>query len=234
MSSRLLFAGFLLVACGDNNMQMSNAACAVDTDCPASGNECITEHCQDGQCLTTNAPTGTPVTHQTPMDCRKNVCDGAGNIVSDADDTDTPAAIDCLDVACANGVETHTPQAIGTACGSGLMCDGGGDCVTCTLPSQCPGTDTGCSKRSCLNGVCGIDIAPMNAVSTTQVAGDCQKLLCDGSGGSTPTIDNTDLPKDNNACTSDLCTNGVPSNPDLPSGTACGTGMTCDGNGNCM
>jgi hypothetical protein len=130
MLFRLLFASLLVVACGDNLPQMDKSACKVDTDCPAAGSdECITERCVDGQCLTTNVATGTPVTNQTPGDCRKNVCDGAGNITTDADDTDTPPPVTCEDVSCSNGKAVETPSAMGTACGTGMTCDGSGSCT---------------------------------------------------------------------------------------------------------
>ena len=43
--------------------------------------------------------------------------------------------------------------------------------------------------------------------------------------------DDTDKPDDGDACTADVCTNGVPSNPDLPRGTLCATdgSKACDG-----
>src|SRR5262249_54629249 len=37
-----------------------------------------------------------------------------------------------------------------------------------------------------------------------------------------------------NACTGDVCTGGVPSNPSLSSGTVCGTNLMCDGSGACV
>ena len=46
--------------------------------------------------------------------------------------------------------------------------------------------------------------------------------------------DDTDLPVDGNACTDDVCTAGVPSNPNLSSGTTCGTNLMCNGQGACV
>ena len=40
-----------------------------------------------------------------------------------------------------------------------------------------------------------------------------------------------DVPVDNNACTSDVCNSGVPSNPLLPAGTSCGGTQVCDAQG---
>jgi hypothetical protein len=45
--------------------------------------------------------------------------------------------------------------------------------------------------------------------------------------------DDTNLPDDGNLCTTDVCTNGTPSNPAEPTTTACGTNQHCDGAGQC-
>ena len=39
-----------------------------------------------------------------------------------------------------------------------------------------------------------------------QTSSDCQKAVCDGAGATTTQNDDTDLPDDNNACTTDVCT----------------------------
>ena len=46
--------------------------------------------------------------------------------------------------------------------------------------------------------------------------------------------DNADVPADGNACTDDICTAGVPSNPNLSAGTTCGTNQMCNGQGACV
>jgi len=45
--------------------------------------------------------------------------------------------------------------------------------------------------------------------------------------------DDQDLPIDANACTDDVCTSGVASNPPLAAGSACAAGLVCDGAGVC-
>ena len=47
-------------------------------------------------------------------------------------------------------------------------------------------------------------------------------------------IDNADVPADGNMCTDDICTAGVPSNPNLTAGTTCGTNQMCNGQGACV
>jgi hypothetical protein len=45
--------------------------------------------------------------------------------------------------------------------------------------------------------------------------------------------DDSDLPDDNNPCTTDVCKGGVASHANVASGASCAAGMICDGNGNC-
>jgi plastocyanin len=76
----------------------------------------------------------------------------------------------------------------------------------------------------------------MGMAATTQVAGDCEKKVCDGKGTASQTPDDTDLPDDGTLCTSNLCTNGVPAFPPVAAGTACADhgGKVCDGAGKCV
>nr|HEX4315788.1 hypothetical protein [Kofleriaceae bacterium] len=228
-----LLVALVVAGCGDNLATTAPTGCTVDADCPAS-TACATASCSAGTCITTPAAAGTAVTQQVIGDCQQAQCDGDGNIVSVPDNTDVPAAVACRIESCDSGSAHHEPAPEGTACGSGLECDGGGDCVHCTLPNECPGSDTDCQARTCLEGVCGFDNQPAGIVAAHQVAGDCHKSVCDGSGNILSNVDNTDVPNDHDACTGDVCTSGVPSNPDLGSGTACGSGLQCDGSGDCV
>jgi hypothetical protein len=68
----------------------------------------------------------------------------------------------------------------------------------------------------------------------TQKANDCKKNVCGADGKPMPVNDPTDLPPDdNNACTDQTCTAGMPTFPPVPAGTACMNG-TCDDKGNCF
>jgi hypothetical protein len=96
----------------------------------------------------------------------------------------------------------------------------------CSLPGICnPG-----------NGTCSAPVVAAGTLVGAQIAGDCRSQQCDGAGNLVDAIDNTDLPVDGNACTDDLCTGGVPSNPALAAGTSChqGAGNVCDGAGACV
>jgi hypothetical protein len=69
----------------------------------------------------------------------------------------------------------------------------------------------------------------------SQTAKDCAEVVCDGTGNTTSIADDADVPVDGSACTQDLCSGGVPSNPPTPAGSACtGGGKVCDGSGACV
>jgi hypothetical protein len=108
--------------------------------------------------------------------------------------------------------------------------------VKCASATDCPGVDTECKHRTCVNGSCGIAFTAANTAVSQQTAGDCRKKVCNGSGNLTDIVDNTDLPTDANECTDDICTSGVPSHPARQAGTSCSQngGAVCDGFGNCL
>lgn len=149
---------------------------------------------------------------------------------------------DCTTDACSTaGMPTHTPVAEGTECTNdgGSRCDANGACVQCLAATDCPGTDDTCQTRTCTMGVCGFDFAAADTPLPTQTAGDCKIKVCDGNGAQIDNNDDADLPDDSNACTDNVCTAGVPSNPNLTQGTNCGTSGTgdpllCDDMGQCV
>src|SRR6185295_8441574 len=104
--------------------------------------------------------------------------------------------------------------------------------VQCVTASDCPGSDSVCRVRTCgarTANVCGSTFLANGTATTTQTAGDCKKTVCDGAGNVTTTIDNTDIPNDNNVCTNDICTAGTASHTNVTAATACplgsGTGV---------
>jgi len=63
-----------------------------------------------------------------------------------------------------------------------------------------------------------------------QVAGNCQKVLCDGNGGTTSVPDDTNVPTYANPCAFGSCSGGVPGSEQFhPNGTSCGAGEVCYG-----
>ncbi|MFO0757190.1 MAG: hypothetical protein U0359_11915 [Byssovorax sp.] len=120
--------------------------CNEDAQCGPT-NECQLSQCQETKCSITFTPDKTPVKSQIPGDCKADVCDGAGNVVTIDDDADTEAdGNPCTDDVCMAGVLSHPSSAIDTACGASLVCDGMGNCVGCTNDMQCnaPETCGGC------------------------------------------------------------------------------------------
>jgi hypothetical protein len=106
----------------------------------------------------------------------------------------------------------------------------------CGTPSSCPGVDTECQNRTCTAGVCGMNFQPAGTATSTQVPGDCKVNVCNGTGGITAAVDDSDLPNDGNQCTSETCNAGTPSIQNLQAGSACNQsgGSFCDGAGNCV
>ncbi|HEY1812016.1 MAG TPA: hypothetical protein VGG74_06635 [Kofleriaceae bacterium] len=170
---------------------------------------------------------------QVAGDCKIAQCDGSGNVVEDTDDSDVPAASGpCVITSCSNGEPSMADAASGTTCGNSLVCDGAGQCVGCISAAECPGSDTECETRTCIGNTCGIDYQIEGTVLANQVAGDCEDLVCDGSGGTEQVVDDSDTPS-GSACTTGSCNNGFPTQTPAGSGTPCGSDFECDGSGNC-
>jgi hypothetical protein len=61
------------------------------------------------------------------------------------------------------------------------MCDGNGVCVDCIAPTDCPGTDTSCSWRTCVAGTCGTNTPPYGTSCS-----DSGGTICNGTGSCIP------------------------------------------------
>jgi len=95
----------------------------------------------------------------------------------------------------------------------------------CMTDAQC------CMGLTCASGVCA---APAMCMPPVPVAGDCRTVACDAAGNIVVTVDDTDVPDDGNACTQDLCLNGMPIHEPSPAGASCGPGLVCNGVGQCV
>jgi hypothetical protein len=211
-------------------------------DCPASTSPCQTPVCMAGQCQVRNVAAGTLVPPQTAGDCKRNQCDGMGNGVVVADDSDRP--IDgnpCTKDLCTQGVPSNPPEPRDTACsqGGGTRCNGiaGAEaCVQCNDAGQCPGSDDECRSRVCTPaGQCQTHLSPDGTVLSSQQLGDCKRNQCNqGNVVSVPDVN--DRPFDLNGCTQDLCTGSSPSNPPEMLGTPCNDdgGSVCNGSRLCV
>jgi hypothetical protein len=207
--------------------------CLQPASCPGTDTECQTRACTAGTCGFSDQMSGTVVSTQTPGDCQENVCDGKGNVVSQADDTDMPTNGSVCDVAsCVAGTPVLTPVTAGTSCGTMKSCNGTGSCVGCTAAADCPGTNTDCQTVTCSpGGVCGFAYTASGTATSSQTAGDCKQNVCNGSGGVSIVADNTDVPTAG-TCLTGVCSAGVPSTPPAAAGTTCSGGV-CNGAGVC-
>jgi hypothetical protein len=176
---------------------------------------------------------------QTPGDCNKLVCDGAGNAGNVPDDDPSSDSNDCTTDTCSNGMNVHTPLT-DTPCNGGSGICNAGACVACNVPANCAGSDTLCQQRTCDNHVCGVFNVPNDGTPIgPQTTGDCMKNVCDGAGHITSANDDADVPADDgNLCTTETCSGGVPAHPPVANGTVMGPqtpndckSKVCDGAG---
>jgi hypothetical protein len=219
--------------------------CNAMMPCPPAGT-CQTASCNaaTGKCVYTPLPDGTPTPGVTQIagDCLVHICvDGIDTPA--ADDSDVPkTATDCDTEVCKNGVASNPPKATDTSCstflGSAGVCSSAGACVQCTKDVECHGPDPNdnCQARKCTNNACApFTVAGTDAAAQFQIAGDCQKVVCDGNGGHMLATDANDPASDGNFCTSDTCsgttTVHAPANATKPCGMT--TGATCNATGQC-
>jgi hypothetical protein len=132
---------------------------------------------------------------------------------------------DCTSQECTS--MTCSTLAAGAACTADVQCTSGvcgvshtGHCCT----AACSPTVAACGATDCdTSGACaypGSTVAP----AALQTPGDCQKVVCDGSGGKMSVDDPTDLPTSNSACLINPACCGSPAAPcftNAPTGTAC-------------
>jgi hypothetical protein len=209
--------------------------CLSANTCPGTDAECHTRSCVSGACGVANIAAGTLVAAQTARDCKKNVCNGQGGVATVNDDLDLPVDSNaCTFDVCTAGTPSNPNVPAGNSCGATTICNGQGACVTCLTASSCPGTDTECHHRTCTAGVCGIANTAAGTPLAVQIAGDCKRNQCDGAGAAVVANDDLDKPVDGNTCTDDVCTAGVPSNPNVPQGTTCGPSLMCNAQGACV
>jgi hypothetical protein len=213
--------------------------CTEDNMCNGT-NPCVTGSCNaaTNECEFVDLD-NVPSPNEADGDCQITLC-VVGMETSINNDTDVP--IDgnpCTADLCNQGVPSNPDEPIGLGCsgaGDVQVCDGGGACVECNGVSDCvsllPISEPDCASRQCNAGLCQYNFAtvntPLNAAQ--QTTGNCKLRVCDGAGNeAAPNNDNGDTPVDGNLCTSDVCTNGVPSNPGLPINTSCGGALVCSG-----
>lgn len=206
--------------------------CNVAADC---GNDsfCLSWTCTASSvCQPNFTPNDTPLpaAQQTPQDCIQLRCDGSGNVKQSPVNDPIVDGNPCTQDLCVNGSPQNPPSPLDQSCMATMYCDGNGSCVQCNNDGQCTSDDGVCEEDKCLANSCMIVFDPVTDPGPSNVLGDCLTLYCDGNGeeNALPTVDDGDLPVDGNECTQDICTNGTPSNPPVPAGDPCSTGV-CNG-----
>jgi hypothetical protein len=168
------------------------------SDVPAEdGDPCTIATCDGTTAVQVEAPQGTetPESSQTAGDCLKVVCDGEGGIATVADDGDVssePSDDPCKERACDEGAPALGDVSAGTPCGSGQVCDGSGDCVTCTASGSsctasaqcCEGLcQSGTTCAACSSNTRDCDANTVNgcetAINTSQNCGACGRTCPD-------------------------------------------------------
>jgi hypothetical protein len=82
-----------------------------------------------------------------------------------------------------------------------------------------------------VNNLCVYTNRQNGYVIASQNAGDCKNIVCDGNGNTQEVTNDGDTPEDNNSCTSDLCSSGIPSNQACCAGDDCGANGVCGSGG---
>lgn len=235
----------LLAACGDDSGTGAQGAggnpptpCADATECPKG--PCDDPICTDGVCGTEPKPDGTDIEIQASGDCRREVCDGTGNTRFEVDEDDVPNEdVDDCELGVCDG-ETPTIQnaAAGTECDEdgGTVCNASGDCVECTMNSQCESMvcnvqEGSCAPATCGNGMLDGDETDMDCGGSCPNCADglncnneddCQSFVC--SGGVCQAATCTDDVENGQETDRDC---GGPDCPACPLGDDCLVGSDC-------
>jgi hypothetical protein len=110
---------------------------------------------------------------------------------------------------------------------------GGGGAAACDEPGDCPAPSNECLAPTCVGGACDTEPVAAGTVTSSQTAGDCQLVVCDGAGDTT-TEDADDPEDDGDPCTADTCEQGQNVHALEPVGTSCGQDLVCDASGACV
>ncbi|MBK8254060.1 MAG: hypothetical protein IPK82_15520 [Polyangiaceae bacterium] len=214
--------------------------CTVAADC-GSSDECRFFSCDGGMCNESFAAEGTAVLAQAASDCKLNVCDGAGAVISEEDNSDVFDDLnECTSNTCLDGVPTNDPLPSGTSCGQNgtFYCDGAKNCVECLVNAHCQSGICGggniCAPASCGDGSkngsetdvdCGGPVCGKCAVGKVCSAGsDCLDGVCD---------------MNTNTCKAAACNDGVKNAQESdvdcggPACMDCAPGKACAGAADC-
>ncbi len=207
--------------------------------CPGVDTDCAKRTCVAGQCGVALEPVGTPTSKQLPGDCKREVCDAAGNaaLANDDDDVLVDSNPCTLDI-CTAGTPAHPPSPAGALCkvDGGKVCDGAAACVECLGKAQCGAgeacLDTQCILMTCLDLTldgsetdvdCGGAACKPCATGKACLQGvDCASHVCVGTCQGPSCSDGA-----KNGAETDLdCGGGCP--------TGCGVTKGCITDGDCL
>jgi hypothetical protein len=121
------------------------------------------------------------------------------------------------------------PSSSGGDGGQGAAGEGGAGAAAsgdCADDSDCEATQNPCATYACEEGECVPSFpAAGTPVPAAEVAGDCQRPVCDGAGSLDSEEDSADTEDDLNPCTVDACAAGVSSHTPVMDATPCGSGQ---------
>lgn len=218
--------------------------CTADTQCD-DANPCTVDTCNE-RGLCGHEPNDDVVLAQVEYDCRYLACE-------DGEPVELPDSRDFLDDgesctvdSCTDGKDTHAPRADGATCEVG---ENAGTCAAGKCQVECTSSDPAekcddqnpCTTDSCNLGTGYCAHEPLDGAlppGEPQTAGDCRTKIC-ANGKVDEVFQNSDLPDDGNPCTSDVCTEGTPTNPNQALDVACSVSddplkKVCDGSGSCV
>ena len=219
----------------------SDAQCPSDTFC--SNWSCNTTSSLCERAITAeNTPLPNGVEGQVVGNCVELQCNAEGGTKTVNDDDDfVDDGNECTFEFCDAGTLQEGDEDQGEVCtDGGTLCDGSGNCVSCTQDADCNAQDTFCMDFSCNAGSC--QGAPITAnigqpLPTGQQAGNCQVLQCAANGMPTSVADDADVPSDTNPndCNVPVCTGGATSTAPRSEGDTCSDGgVVCNATGSCV
>jgi hypothetical protein len=137
---------------------------------------------------------------------------------------------------CSSILQIEPGQLDDSSTGTPSSSSSGGGVSACDAASDCPAPPfPDCRAITCVAHRCVGADAAAGTPTTSQIAGDCQQIECDGHG-LVHSVDANDPRDDGRECTDDTCAQGLPVNTAKPSGTPCqqGGGAVCTDAGECV
>lgn len=104
----------------------------------------------------------------------------------------------------------------------------------CATAADCNGVNDDCRRTICNEGRCGIETMQRGTPVSEQIDGDCQRVVCNGVGGTEVMYHASDMPLETMPCASPRCSREGPFWEPHVKGAFCGDGWQCDGSGNCL